>query len=127
MIAQEFLAELAKAKDVFDWKVSAESRLDDDRRTRPRRKIRAYSKSNPDLFFGPIGAVCYQLTGKIFDEDSWMQAAEAIQLSLIDAGDVIAATNDRVWKGAGRDRKPDPYLQRLRIRLVEAIGLDLAE
>jgi len=123
MITNEFLDRLREAGERFDWQLAPQPQVSGDRRSSPRRRIRAASRRSPARVFDPIGAVCYDLTGQVFDEDSWMDAAETIRLSLIDAGDVIAATNDRVWRDAGDDRKPDPYLKRLRLRMIETVGL----
>ena len=54
--------------------------------------------------------MCFAKTGCLFDEESWIQAADAIELSLIDAADITAAANDRTWKAEGDERVTDPHL-----------------
>jgi hypothetical protein len=127
MIAKEFLSELEQIRASFEWHlVPDQSHLDVERRSRPRLRIRGFCKYGPeDVAFEPIGAVCYIRTAKIFNEDAWIDAANAIELSLIDAGDLIAAANDRVWADSAEGRNPSEYLQRLRRRLADAVALKL--
>jgi hypothetical protein len=73
----------------------------------------------------PIGAVCYATTGRLYDDESWQEAANAIGLSLISAADLVAAANDRTWKGDPGNRQEDAYLASLRQQLMEAVELKL--
>jgi hypothetical protein len=125
LIATEFLAQLGKTRTSFEWKLTSEKAFPGDRRSQPRLLIRGTTEKAGGVQFDPIGAVCYLMTGRTYDENSWLDAAEAIELSPIDAGDLTAAANDRWWTEAGGKRQPDPYLQSLRERLAGAVGLDV--
>jgi len=85
MFAKEFIEELKMTRQHFDWSCS-----------RINRKIRGRLRSDrkTTVRFDPIRAVCYMKTGKIFSENEWIDAADAIGLSLIAAGDLIAAANN---------------------------------
>ena len=74
----------------------------------------------------PIGAVCYAATQELYGPDSWQDAANAIELSLISAADLVAAANDRTWKGKPGFREPDEYLLSLRRQLIESVGLKIS-
>ena len=127
MIAQEFLVELEKIRDSFQWKLLSERRWELGRRSRPRLRFRGICKYGPDDFlFEPIGAVCYVRTGQRFAPEAWLEAATAIELSLIDASNLIAAANDRGWVDASDGRKPSEYLQRLRRRMAACVELELS-
>ena len=124
MIATEFIAELQKAASMFRWNFVPQTGRMEDRLARPRLRIRGTRNDRgQSLVFEPIGSVCYARTGLIYDEDSWLDAANAIELSMIDAGDLTAAANDRTWREDGSVREPDPYMQSLRKRLAIAVGL----
>jgi len=126
MIAQEFLIELERIRDSFEWKLVPDTRLALERRRRPRFRIRGTCKYGPaNMVFEPIGAVCYIRTGRVCGDDAWLEAATTIELSLIDAGDLIAAANDRGWVDTTGSRKPSEYLQTLRKRLAAALLLKL--
>ena len=126
MIATEFLAELEKIRPSFDWAFAADISRQPERRSRPRHCIRAtYKDPLREFVFDPIGAVCYINTGKVLGADSWIEAANAIELSLIDAGDLTAAANDRTWVNNAGPRKPIPYLQQLRAQLAASVGLEI--
>ena len=124
MIATEFLTQLGKTRTSFEWKLLAEKPFPGDRRSQPRLLIRGTTAQAGGVQFDPIGAVCYVMTGRTYDENSWLDAAQAIELSPIDAGELTAAANDRWWTVAGEKRQPDPYLQSLRERLTGAVGLE---
>jgi hypothetical protein len=84
MIARELLEELKSVRRDFDWTYCGADR-----------RIRGKLKTQPQSgLFDPIGAVCYLKTGLIFSDNEWLQAAEQIDLSLIDAGDLTAAANN---------------------------------
>ena len=126
MIAKEFLLELEKIRDSFEWKLVSSTDWHEERRSQPRLRIRGICKNGPPgILFEPIGAVCYVRTGRVCVEDAWLEAATAIDLSLMDASDLIAAANDRGWTDAADGRKPSEYVQRLRARLAGSVALGL--
>ena len=126
MVASEFLSQLEAVREMFEWRLVQGARPGIERRSRPRLHIRAVCKFGPPEFlFDPIAAVCYIRTGKLCAEDAWLDAANAIEFSLIDAGDFVAAANDRVWVDAGERRVSQPYLQQLRTRLAASVSLNL--
>ena len=126
MVATEFLVELQTIQDMFEWTLIPGRYSGPERRARPRLHIRGVCKYGPEHFlFEPIGAVCYIRTGKACTEDAWLDAANSIELSLIDASDLIAAANDRAWAEVGERREPHGYVQRLRQRLATSVGLNL--
>jgi hypothetical protein len=126
MIAREFLVELERISDSFEWKLVPDMWLGLERRSRPRFRIRGSCKYGPaHIVFEPIGAVCYIRTGRVCADDAWLEAATAIELSLIDAGDLMAAADDRGWVETTDSRKPSKYLQNLRKRLAATLSLKL--
>jgi hypothetical protein len=119
MITSEFLDHLENIESMFQWKLGDHAQQVPERRQRPRIRIRASFADLPgDPLFDPIGAVCYIQTGKIFDPESWIDAADAIELSLIDAGELTAAINDRTWDDRQGKRNPVRYLNQLREQLL---------
>ena len=84
MVAKELLEELTKIRRDFEWVYDGNNR-------RIRGKVQSGSKTH---VFDPIGAVCYSSTGLVFSEEDWFRAAEKIGLSHIDAGDLMAASNN---------------------------------
>ncbi len=95
-----------------------------EQRSQSRFWIRGTSKDKPDGFvFEAIGAVCYIRTAKQYGVDSWMEAANTLGLSDIDARDLCAASNDSTWRTMDGRREPDPRLQSLREQLAEAVRL----
>ncbi len=127
MIATEFLAELRSIKHLFEWRLQADENWPGNRRSRARLHIRAALIESPQsALFDAIGAVCFARTGRLFDLESWIDAANAIELSLIDAADITAASNGRTWKAAGDRRVVDPHLASLRESLMNTVGLHQA-
>jgi hypothetical protein len=124
MVASEFLVELEKIRGQFDWTLVEEGASTPERRSKPRLSIRATSKTGPtDVLFDPIGALCYIRTGRIYPLPSWIAAANAIGLSLIDAADLVAAADCRVWRQVHGHSQPDPYLPTLRQRMASALDV----
>jgi len=125
MVTKEFIAELKKSRDLFEWTLLQGTGTWVERRATPRLRVRAKLKNDPDQgLLDPIGAVCFARTGVLFSEDYWVEAAIAIGLSVQDARDVVAAANDITWRTVDDRREPDSYKQALRSWLVEATGLD---
>jgi len=124
MVVAEFITELKRVHHLFDWKYVTAPDWPGERRSRARLRIRASACSTPHaVLLDPIGAVCFAKTGRLYDADSWIQAAAAIELTLIDAGDITAAVNERTWKASGDGRTLNPYLVLLRESLVNTVGL----
>jgi hypothetical protein len=123
MIAKEFLVELEKIRDSFDWKLVHDTHWQQERRSKPRLRIRGTCKNGPEGLFEPIGAVCFMLTGRLLTAEAWLEAATTIDLSLMDASDLISAANDRGWTDASDGRKPSEYVQRLRAKLMASVAL----
>jgi hypothetical protein len=99
-----------------------------ERRTRSRLHLRAFSRSGSvQTVFDPIGAVCHARTGEIYEPGSWADAGELLGMVPTDAAAVIAASNDRTWTGPDGGREPAPTLRAMRIRMMEAAGLEPAD
>jgi hypothetical protein len=127
VITKEFIKELEKARDLFEWTLSQATGPVAERRATPRFRIRARLKNSSDMVqFDPIGAVCFARTGMTFSEDYWVEAAISIGLPVEDARDLTAAGNDLTWRTIDDKREPDPYKQALRKMLVDATGLQTA-
>ncbi|HEX5000490.1 MAG TPA: hypothetical protein VFY29_19865 [Terriglobia bacterium] len=125
MVTKEFITELERTRDLFEWKLTTCPSPFAERRAVPRLRVRATLKNNPvNTRFEPIGAVCFLLKGLTFSEDYWVEAAISIGLSVQDARDLLAAANDMTWRNVADNREPDPYRMALRKWLVEATGLD---
>jgi len=123
VISSEFLVYLESVSYKFNWKLRDDTLMIPDRRQKPRLRIRASSGGLIGILFDPIGAVCYSQTGKIYEPSDWIAAADAIGLSLIIAGDLTAAINDRIWEDKHPCRGPSSYLHDLREQLLELTGL----
>jgi hypothetical protein len=124
MITKEFIKELEKARDLFEWSFLPGTGPMAERRKSPRRRVRGKLKNNSEMVqFDPIGAVCFVQTGVTFSEDYWVEAAISIGLPVQDARDLTAAANDLTWRTVDDKREPDPYKQALRKWLVDATGL----
>jgi hypothetical protein len=128
VLTKEFILELRKVRDMFEWSLTPDTGRFADRRKTPRLHIRGICKDSPDNGpFDPIGAVCFVKTKMPFTEDYWVESALSIGLPVPDARNIIAATNDLAWRTVGEVRQPDPYRQALRTQLIETVGLqDLA-
>jgi len=124
MVATEFLEELEKVHSNFRWALTPDTGRWPERRSGQRLRIRGtYKHPSGEFTFEPIGALCYIRTGKINGVDAWIDSANAIQLSLIDAGDLTAAANDRTWASFPDARKPISHVHQLRTQLVASVGL----
>jgi hypothetical protein len=120
MVTKELMAELEKARDLFDWTLAPGSGPVHERRQTVRLRVRGVLKDQTQkMIFDPIGAVCFSRTGLIFSEDYWVEAAISIGLSMEDARDVVAAANDMTWRTRENRREPDPYRQALRKCLTD--------
>ena len=110
MIAREFVIELKEVRNLFEWKFY-----------RRNGQIRGTLKTGEvQQLFDPITALCYLKTGKMFHEDSWVDAASALGLSWIDAGDIVAAANN-AFDTSGAS---DAFGSSLRASLLETLLLD---
>ena len=127
MITEEYFAKLGRVRNEFTWKLMPDDSWASERRGQARLRARASHRTlaADSSMLDPIGAVCYAVTQELYEPEYWQDAANAIELSLISASDLIAAANDRTWKGKEGRREPDEYLLSLRRRLIETVGLQL--
>lgn len=126
MVASEFLQELEKVRSTFRWAFTPDTGRNPERRSGQRLRIRGtYKHASVQIIFEPIGALCYLRTGKVNGVNDWIESASAIELSLIDAGDLTAAANDRTWAGVADARKPISRVHQLRNQLVASVGLGI--
>src|SRR5688572_12570956 len=120
MVTKELIAELEKARDLFEWTLLNGDLPPVERRKNPRLRVRGRVRKDPDkVLLDPIGAVCFSKTGIMFSEHYWVEAALTIGLAIEDARDIIAAANDMTWRNVGSVRQPDPYKQHLRECLLD--------
>jgi hypothetical protein len=120
MTKEEFLAELSKTHDHFEWILDPDTSFPNERRSRPRYHLRALLKGSPEAIFDPLAALCYLRTGKVFEDKSWPDAARTLAMDSADAAMLLAATSDRTWETVAGDRRPVVPLVELRERLLEA-------
>ena len=131
MTATEFIFELERVSDQFLWRMELNVAPGSERRAKPRFWIRARpgegsvpeGGSTGEIRLDPIGAVCYAVTEKLYEPGYWPDAAQALDLDLEDGLNVVSAANDNTWRDLDGVRQPDAYLQALRRRLMEAVGL----
>jgi len=123
MTLETFFGELANVREKFEWRLEPDGGPDSERREWARFQIHAFSDQSDaeDTVFSPIGAVCYALTGKIFNVDDWSGAAEAVGLPPEDAERLNDAANDRTWKEIDGRRRPNTDLQALRVEIIRAV------
>ena len=115
MVTKELIAELEKARDMFEWTLFSGDAPVIERRKNPRLRVRGKLKKDPEkTMLDPIGAVCFSRTGIMFSEHYWVEAALTIGLAIEDARDIMAAANDMTWRNVGTVRQPDPYKQAIR-------------
>jgi len=120
MVTKEFISELEKARDLFEWTLITGDSPVIERRRSQRLRVRGRLKNGTDkALFDPIGAVCFARTGILFSEQYWVEAALSIALSIEDARDIVAAANDMTWRTIGNSRQPDPYKSAIRECLLE--------
>jgi hypothetical protein len=120
MVTKELIAELKKARDLFEWSLLTGDLPVVERRKNPRLRVRGKLKKDPEkVLLDPIGAVCFSRTGIMFSEHYWVEAALTIGLSIEDAREIMAAANDMTWRNVGSARQPDPHKQALRKRLLD--------
>ena len=83
MTSSELISEIAKVQHLFEWKLVPDTGSGSEHRSQPRFWIRGTGRDGPDgLLFEAIGAVCYIQTAKPYGDDMWMEAANALGLSL---------------------------------------------
>jgi hypothetical protein len=120
MVTKELIAELERARDLFEWTMFPGDTPMVERRKNPRLRVRGRLKKDPEkVMLDPIGAVCFSRTGIMFSEHYWVEAALTIGLPIEDARDIMAAANDMTWRTVGSVRQPDPYKQALRESLLD--------
>jgi len=104
MVTKELIAELEKARDLFEWTLLNGDLPPVERRKNPRLRVRGRVRKDPDkVLLDPIGAVCFSKTGIMFSEHYWVEAALTIGLAIEDARDIIAAANDMTWRNVERN------------------------
>lgn len=120
MTKEEFLAELSKTHDQFEWILDPDTSFPNERRSKPRHRLRGVLKGSPDAVFDPLAALCYLHSGKMLDEKSWPDAARTLGMESADAAMLLAATSDRTWETVDGTRRPVIPLVELREGLLEA-------
>jgi hypothetical protein len=124
MVTREFISELEKIRDLFEWSLEPTASRGVERRSKPRLRLRGRLKQDLDnTKFDPIGAVCYAKTKLVFGEDYWVESGITVGLPVQEARDLVAAANDSAWRQVGDHREPDPYRQTIRDWLIRAVGL----
>lgn len=121
MTTEEFLRLIRNEREQFDWMLTADTGHHAERRAKPRFQLQALAKAMPDVPLDPIRAAVYARSGAV--ADTWIEAAEALELDPGDAGALAGAANDRTWTDRGGRRMPVVELMVIRQRLLEAVGL----
>jgi hypothetical protein len=101
MTHQEFLDELGRAADRFDWTLESRPGREWSPGGTERLVIQATLKGGQPLVFDPLRAVCYHRTGKSFEPGAWPAAARALAMSPSDAARILAASQDKTWQEVG--------------------------
>lgn len=70
-----------------------------------------------------MGALFYARTDRVLKPRDWVDAGDSLGLLPARAADLHAAGNDMTWAGEAGRREPIEYLQTLRERLLDAVGL----
>jgi hypothetical protein len=118
---------LRRASPLFAWRLEIDQGIHSERRKWPRLNIRGAPKAGPHtrVDFEPMGALWYAMTGEALEPKAWARAGDALGLLPVRAAELHAAGNDATWAGEERSREPVEYLQALRQRLTEAVGLSV--
>lgn len=124
MTIPDFLQLLRTVGHEFDWSLSPDTGHANERRSRVRFHLRGSPRRNPALVLGPLQALAYARTGKVFESDAWTEAAEALRMALSDAAALVAAATDRTWAGTEGQRTRVKRLLGIRRQLLEAVGVD---
>lgn len=127
MTTQEFMDELRAASPEFVWTLETDTGIHAFQRKWPRTLIRGVLKAGVHhrIAFEPMGALCYARTGRLFEPKHWAKAGDALGLLPVRAAELHAAGNDATWAGEEGEREPVEYLQALRARMIEAVGLSV--
>src|SRR5262245_60863115 len=126
MVTREFISELEKIRDLFEWSLEPTRNHGVERRSKPRLRLRGRLREGyRDVVFDPIGAVCYAKTKLVFSEDYWVESGITVGLPVEEARDLVAAANDSTWRQVNDHREPDPYRQTIRDWLVRAVGMSV--
>jgi hypothetical protein len=127
LTTQEFMDELDRASPQFVWTLEPDTGIHAPRRTWPRLLIRGVPRNGPDssIALEPMGALWYARTGALFEPGDWARAGDALGILPVRAAELDAAASDRTWAGAEGRREPVEYLQVLRARLLDAVGLSV--
>ena len=125
MTAAEFLRELTKVRELFEWKLVPDNDRVPERRSHPRLHIRALCKGFKKPLFDPISALYYARAKVIIPPSSWLKSAKALKLVDASAWYIMAAADDQTWRTVGDTRKPHPQIIELRRQLAAAVCLEL--
>lgn len=101
MTQQEFLDQLEKIAERFEWTLEPEPGRPMNPNGRERLAIQGRAKDAPSTPFDPLRAVCYAETGKSFDDRSWLPATRALAMQPSEAAELLAAAQDKVWQDVG--------------------------
>ena len=125
MTNESFTDALKNIRDQFDWTLQPDIESTFERRVLPRLVVRASCRSAAPRgkIFDPIAAVCYALNRTEHDEKTGSSAGQELGLSSVCIAEILAASNDSMWAGEEGTREPVEYLQALRGRLLDAVGL----
>jgi hypothetical protein len=125
MTLDEFIDNLARVRDQFEWGLEPNVAWYGDGRVAPRAWLRARPRTGiaRGAILEPVGAVCYALTGKAYGEKSRESASLELGLEPNAAAEIGAAADARTWDGGSGLRKPVPHLQAIRGQLLETVGL----
>jgi hypothetical protein len=127
MNRKDFIRELSKVRNLFEWKLIPDNNWRPERRSECRLHSRATSvDAGCNVVFEPIGALCYTKMGVVYTVHEWFDAAASLGLTDVDAWDVMAAGNDLTWRQFANGRSPLPEIKKLRDELAAAVGLEIA-
>jgi hypothetical protein len=120
MTQRQFLEELDRVQDRFEWQLSADVNSKAEQRSRPRLVLHAKPKTEPSTrALDPVAAVCYAHTAQVHGLKS---AAEALGMAFSDAAALVAASKDNTYAGPDGQRKPVDALVALRGQLLAIVG-----
>ena len=123
MTTSEFFSLLSRVSDQFEWCLIEDRSHPLERRESPRLHLVGTAKSRASLSMSPLQAVCFALRGQLHPIESFLDAAAVLNMEPDDVRNILAAANDRTWKGAEGHRTPVEKLIEIRRQLLEAVGL----
>jgi hypothetical protein len=125
MTTQEFIDTLRSVAGRFAWSLEPDAGVHAHKRATPRLLVRGRPVSGPHQShtFEPMGALLYARAARVLGPRDWVDAGDSLGLLPARAADLHAAGNDMTWAGEEGRREPIEYLQTLRERLLDAVGL----